>query len=207
MLSPAAYERLATDGVLRAEPHLVDPDFRDAYDWLGRQAVQRIPGARGCYPIWLWANIARHDLIASFRRDSRFGDSGVLVTCLIERERCLLSAFDPWHFVLNGWWLTPAPRGADAHNPAALAEWERRADREDAAAEARLAGTDADLRDFRTWPADLREDLERSWEHIFEIDAYPADEYWQATVEELLASDVVAVARPIRLLRWRRSGR
>lgn len=32
------------------------------------------------------------------------------------------------------------------------------------------------------WPPERRREVERSWEHIFDLDAYPSNEYWQATV-------------------------
>lgn len=58
---------------------------------------------------------------------------------------------------------------------------------------------------FKEWLRDLRADAEHSWARIFDLDAYPDDEYWQATVEEVHVADVISAVRPIRWP-WSRRG-
>jgi glutathionyl-hydroquinone reductase len=47
----------------------------------------------------------------------------------------------------------------------------------------------------RDWPADLRAEIEQSWEHIFDRSNYGRYEVWQATVHALHAEDVVEAVR------------
>jgi hypothetical protein len=47
----------------------------------------------------------------------------------------------------------------------------------------------------RNWPADLRDEIERSWERIFDRDSYGPHEFWQATVHALHADDVMEAVR------------
>lgn len=204
MLSPAAYAVLATDGVLRCDPSLIDEDFRTAYDWLCQQARQRVRGARGVYPIWFWAQIRRDDLLLNVRHAARYDRGSVLITCRIQRSRCLLSAYDDWHCALNLMPLVPVPPGVDPDSDAAFEDWEREHD----AVHERLDGRlrDAGLQrtaPFREWPSELRREVAHSWEHLFDIDAYPRNECWQATVEEVHASDVTTAVRPL-VLPWKR---
>jgi hypothetical protein len=205
MLSPAAYEVLATEGVLRADPALVDNAFRDAYHWLMGQARRRVTGARGVCPIWFWARIRRRDLLLDIRHAARHEPGSVLITCRIPGARCLLSAYDDWHSVLDPGPLVPLPPGVTPDDGSAWAAWTARHDAAWEDLDRRLA--EASLprtAPFGSWPADVRADLERGWEHIFDLDGYSDGEYWQATVEEVHASDVVTAARPVPLPSLRR---
>lgn len=192
MLSPAAYRVLATDGVLRCDRAHADPAFHDAYQWLIEQACHRVPGYGGGYPIWFWAQTNRRDLLCNVRQMARCTPGSVLVTCRMPRSHCLLSAYDDWHAVLNASPLVPWSAEADTEDEDAWAAWSARLgdeyDKRDRALE--RAGVPRNG-PFRAWPADLRAEIGRTWEHVFDLDAYPIDEYWQATVEELHAADVV----------------
>lgn len=100
---------------------------------------------------------------------------------------------------LNGsplvpWPTTVPPSSAESEE---RARWERSHDAAYDRMERELAAAGAPRRLISAWPADLRAEVERGWEHIFDLDAYPPDEYWQATAEELYADDVVSAVRPI----------
>lgn len=199
MLSPAAYAVLAAKGVLRADRTVVDPGFAEAYAWLRAQAKRRVPGATGRYPIWFWAQILPSDLLVNVRHAARYEPGSVLVACRIPRERCLLSSYDDWYCVLNGSPLVPwpTPTRADPADADEWARWERRLDEAYDRMDRALAAAGVPRQPVSGWPAGLRAEIERGWEHIFDLDAYPPDEYWQATVEELRADDVVLARRPI----------
>jgi hypothetical protein len=77
------------------------------------------------------------------------------------------------------------------------ARWERRLDDAYDRMERELAAAGVPRHSISGWPPRLRAEIERAWEHIFDLDACPPDEYRQATVEELRASDVVCAVRPI----------
>lgn len=51
---------------------------------------------------------------------------------------------------------------------------------------------DAPVRD---WPADLRAEIERSWECILDRGNFGQFEFWQARVHALYAEDVVEAVR------------
>lgn len=202
MLSPAAYRVLVTEGVLRAHASLIDPFYVEAYDWLRDQARRRVPGAVGHYPIWCWAQIHRSDLLRNVRWTARLEPGSVLVVCQIRRERCLLSAYDDWHSVLNGSPLVPWPTAAHPELDEAerWTRWERCLDEAYENVDRQLAEAGVPRQPVSGWPAGLRESIGRGWERIFDLNAYPPDEYWQATVEELHAEDLVAAVRPVRWL-------
>lgn len=202
MLSPAAYRVLATEGVLRAHASLIDTFYVDAYDWLRAQARRRVPGAVGRYPIWCWAQIRRSDLLHNVRSTARLDPGSVLVVCRIGRERCLLTAYDDWHSVLNGSPLVPWPTVAhpDRDDAERWARWERCLDEAYEDVNRQLAKAGVPRQPVSGWPTGLRKSIGQGWEHIFDLDAYPPDEYWRATVEELHADDVVAAVRPVRWL-------
>jgi hypothetical protein len=69
--------------------------------------------------------------------------------------------------------------------------WEKASDELDA----RLADARVRAAPVRDWPADLRAEIERSWECIFDQGNYGRYEVWQATVHVLHAEDVVEAVR------------
>ncbi|MDQ0618668.1 hypothetical protein [Arthrobacter globiformis] len=48
---------------------------------------------------------------------------------------------------------------------------------------------------YRHWPADVRRELEDSWEFMLDPANYGRYESWQATVHSLRADDVVEAVR------------
>jgi hypothetical protein len=87
---------------------------------------------------------------------------------------------------LQGRRQLPGESEDDAFN-----RWEKASDELDARLED--AGLRAAL--VRDWPADLRSEIERSWECIFDRGNYGRYEVWQATVHALHAEDVVEAVR------------
>lgn len=171
-------EELLATGRLAPDPANASSDYTQAYAWMLRQMGKRLP-TTGEAAVWLWAKIRREDLLQHVR-----GYSGqVLLTCRVPRERVLLSHYADWHSVLNGF---PNYRELpDESEEAADARID--ADREDFYARVDAAGLHC--QDLRGWPADLRAELEATWEMIFDEGRYGRAAYWQATVHELRAED------------------
>lgn len=177
-------EELLATGRLVPDPANACADYTQAYAWMLRQMGQRLP-TTGEAAVWLWAKIRRTDLLEHCRAYS----GQVLLTCRVPRERVLLSHYADWHSVLN-----TAPNYRDLRGE------------DEAAADARIdalhgdfyarvdaAGVDED--DLSDWPAELRDELEATWETIFDPAWYRRAVYWQATVHELRSEDVVEVVR------------
>jgi hypothetical protein len=103
---------------------------------------------------------------------------GVRLTLSMGPERLLLSDFEAWHCVLNGWFLSLD-------------------DEEDAAGNARLPIGPSDLGALQ--PA-LNAEMHRSWERIFDLPLIARsgwsngdDQRIQGVCEQILLSDVVRV--------------
>jgi len=100
-----------------ADPDLIDPDFKKAYDWMVKQMSKRIgplrvpstyparPQFRGgyglveCYPMWAWCPtplLSAEDLTAHIEADDSF-----VIELEVPPSQVLLSCFDMWHHVLN----------------------------------------------------------------------------------------------------------
>jgi hypothetical protein len=181
----AAAEQLRSTGRLRAERRHQTPDFADAYEWMLKQMAKRLT-TDGDTAIWLWARTTRRELVNAVCR-AEAGD--VLLTCLIPRERVLVSHFTAWHYVLNRWLLiarenNETPTGFDAR--AGQLEEEFRV---------QLDSAGLWNAPISEWPAALRERIEESWLAIFEVDRLEPPHFWQATVHELRAEDVIRAVK------------
>ena len=175
-----AFETLLTEGTLRPDPALAERDYGDAYDWMYRQMAARLPTS-GPGALWLWARIRREELVSDCRR----AKGQVLLTCRIPRERVLLSHFMEWHIVLNrGLGIRYLPGESDA---VTFARWERMS----GDFRARLKAAGAQDGPIRDWPAELRAEIEQSWECILDQENYGRFECWQATVHALHVDDVI----------------
>ena len=105
---PAAiWDLLLTKGVYRCDSSQIDPDFRDAYDWLAGKMKERIglPPKGVEYPVWAWYIQNWKHVKPDLRRERWcYGNGGKLFACIeieVPDEDVLLSDFDNWHCVLN----------------------------------------------------------------------------------------------------------
>jgi hypothetical protein len=180
-----AVDALITTGTLRPDPALAEADFAGAYAWMYRQMRERLPtGGNGA--LWLWARTRREHLVSCCHH----ARGQVLLTCRVPRDRVLLSHFDGWHSVLNRG-LGMLPRLPGESEDDAFARWEKASDELDD----RLEDAGVRAAPVTDWPADLRSEIERSWECIFDRSNYGRYEVWQATVHALHAEDVVETIR------------
>ncbi|WP_171042457.1 DUF3841 domain-containing protein [Sinomonas gamaensis] len=179
-----ALQELLDTGRLNPDPARAMEGYDDAYAWLLSHMEKRLP-TRGNGMVWLWAKIRRDDLIHNIR----YSDGKVLLTCRIPRERVLLSQYDDWHQVLNE---SPNILSLPGETPD---EYEVRIEGIYDDLHARLKAAGAHRVPISAWPEELRLEVESSWEAIFDPANYTRRRYWQATVHELLAEDVVEAVR------------
>ncbi|NDU74873.1 DUF3841 domain-containing protein [Actinomadura sp. DSM 109109] len=179
-----AFDALLTTGTLRPDANLADDEFADAYDWIHRMMAARLPTS-GEGALWLWARTRREHLVAACRQSR----GQVLLTCRVPRERVLLSHFDEWHLVLNK--CLGMPRRPGESEDDAFTRWEQTQD----AFDVRLRAAGMRAAPIREWPADLRAEIEKSWECILDRANYGPHECWQATAHALHADHVVEAVR------------
>jgi Domain of unknown function (DUF3841) len=111
---PEVWELLRTRGAYAAQAHHISPAWRHAYRWMRTQMLRRLGDATavGQMPVWAWRCWRGQERL---RPDLRCGGHlpagahGVLLTLQMTASRVLLSDFELWHYVLNGWYL-PAGR-------------------------------------------------------------------------------------------------
>ncbi|MFE4227034.1 DUF3841 domain-containing protein [Arthrobacter sp. NPDC056886] len=135
--------------------------------------------------LWFWAKIRRQDLVDLCRQSA----GEVLLTCMVPRDRAMLSHFGDWHSVLNESPLAPEIPGESDE------ELEARLNRMFDDFEDRLRAAGARDLGRPHWPEDLRAEVEQGWESILEPGNYGRFGSWQATKHELRADDVVGAVR------------
>lgn len=189
------YEHLLTGASWTANPFAgeepADDVFLRAYDWLAGQmrSYGRHPEDRATqYPVWAWywwAGLTRPkpDLRTASLRNWGNGGPNVLLTLDIPEDRVVLTDFDAWHWVLNYWYLG---QSAEAE-----------------AFEARCEAVGPSY--YREKPlanADLHNELQASWRHIFDVETAgrlleiaPSKNCVQGTFWELHPGDVVDVVQ------------
>lgn len=175
-----AFEELQSTGKLKPDTSLAEPHFEDAYGWMLRQMASRLP-TTGDGALWFWARIHRRDLVDL----CKCSPGSVLLTCRVPRERVLVSHFGDWHAVLNGSPHVPDLPGESEEDY--VARLERIFDE----FEVRQKAAGVPRQPIRDWPADLRADLERTWEHILDPSTFCRSDTLQATMHVLHNEDVV----------------
>jgi len=97
-----AWENFNKTGALRADGRRVQRHDLDSYRWMMEQMQRRLPVYRGRFPVWAWYK-PKPDL-----RGTGFlppGVKGFRIEFVVPAARVLLSDFNSWHHVLNGWYL------------------------------------------------------------------------------------------------------
>lgn len=179
------YEQLVKEGVTYCtKPAWGDEDnFVYAYHWMAEQMRKRIgePPIEGIeYPLWAWYQYdsAKKNKPPRSPKDVSEGVSAYMEIEIPEDE-VLLSDFDDWHSPLN--------RGP-------VRNWKeiwKKIDLQD-----KIAGRSLDLMDY---PQDLRQEIEDSWEGIFELDIrekgvrHKRNKSIQATFWALYPENIVSV--------------
>jgi hypothetical protein len=104
-----AYAALIRCGTMVGEPdHSPYPDFAEAYRWLAGQMRDRIceppPHAHRDWPVFSWHS---HEGMEPVRYDIEHPeqDGDLLVGFDVPEGAYMLSDFDDFHFVLNGWYF------------------------------------------------------------------------------------------------------
>lgn len=116
--SITAWERFQRQEFLRGDGRRVEAYFRYAYKWMAGQMLLRLPAVPGAnFPLWGWyrwngASRAKPDLRAAGHLEK--GAPGIRIKLEIPQEQVLLSDFDAWHSVLNGWYLSVSEEDDDA---------------------------------------------------------------------------------------------
>lgn len=152
-----------------------NPTFTNAYEWMRRQMQQRSLSPQGQYPVWFYCRVSRETL----REHAQYSEQSVLLVCRFAVTRILLSDYHAWHHVLNDWYLNDTADNIEA--------WF-------AAMEQRLGTPLGNHENSLAWPIEIRREIERSWERIFDIQhwlrSYP-DSIVQGVVAELYRQDVI----------------
>lgn len=179
------YEQLAKEGVTYCtKPAWGDEEnFMYAYHWMAEQMRKRIgePPIEGIeYPLWAWF---QYDSAKKNKppRNTNIVPEGLSVYMEIEipEDEVLLSDFNDWHLPLN--------RGP-------VRNWKKiwkKIDMQD-----RIAGRSLD---FMEYPQDLRQEIDNSWEGIFDLDRrekgvkHKCNRSIQATFWALYPENVVSV--------------
>lgn len=175
------YRKLESKGVLLADGRRCDRYFRAAYQWMTAQMRHRLPPSRGRFPWWGWCRYEKHRAKPDLRAGGylRKGQQGARIELELADDEVLLSDFNDWHYVLNGWFL--------ADNEA-----------EDGRFEQELEELGHKL--FDPYPEFVRAKILASWERIFELrggdpvwGTRPLRQSTQATFWELRLKDVTDV--------------
>ena len=181
------YNQLQREGIAYCtKPSLGDDaKFVYSYHWMAEQMRRRIgePPVEGLeFPLWAWYQYVSAKKRQPPRRPLYIPEgTSAYMEIEIPDNRVLLSDFNCWHAVLN---------------QCALADWKRidkKTDPLDKAAGRYL--------DFMEYPLEIREEIVKSWEAVFDLNRRDKDvgrthrrnRSIQATFWALLPEDVVSV--------------
>jgi hypothetical protein len=103
-------ESLAAGRTWYARAERIAPHWQHAYRWMREQMRGRLgpPSFGSQFPVWIWQQWrgqARPRPDLRCRGHLPRGVHGARIELEIEAERLLLSDFELWHYVLNGWYL------------------------------------------------------------------------------------------------------
>lgn len=152
IISEDGYIMLQERGYLTGYARRAWRHHLSAYRWMATQMVERIgrsPG-RSSYPLWAWRSWngkPRPDLRSGGHLPA--GTKGYRLAIDVPDEEVLLSDFELWHHVLNGWYLALAEEDSDAF-------------------EAALKEARAPI--YAPYPEPFHSRAVESWEHIFDVD-------------------------------------
>lgn len=109
-MDAAAYRSLNENGYVIGSPeHSTFPDFAEAYAWLADVMADRIgPAPQHAHPRWPVFSWHLHNGLDPVAYDAvmEYEDkTGLLVGFDVPDDLCVLSDFDDWHYILNGWYL------------------------------------------------------------------------------------------------------
>jgi hypothetical protein len=184
--TPDAVEQLCNTGTLTPDPGLVYAYRHEQDKWMSKQMTARL-STTGVGILWLWAQIT-HKRLVEFCGSP---PGQVLLTCQVPRERVLVSNYVGWNAVMDRT-LAPTPPAPGESQSDALTRQKAASNLLDA----RLRGAGVQCgAPFEDWPADLRAEVEQSWEGIFDHRAYGPQEEFQATVHMLHIEDVMNMVR------------
>lgn len=178
--SEDVWRQLQRQGVHYTHPqYLQGSDFNttflNAYEWMRRQMHKRGFNPENHYPVWFYTRVDRKKL----QEHATQSEQSVLLVCRFVAPRVLLSDYYAWHHVLNDWYLDHTAVNVEAW----FTEMEQR-----------LGMPLGNHENSLSWPTEIRLEIERSWERIFNIQhwlrVYP-DSVIQGTVAQLKLSDVV----------------
>ena len=153
-IQPTAWWRSLRSGrVLHGDGRRICSHFRPAYRWLMRQMATRVPGYRGCFPVWVWES-PKPDLRHAGHLPR--GEAGARVELEIPHSRILLFDFETWHCVLNRWHLSLSWRES--------LDWDRR-----------IKGLDQ----YRApLPEPFESELQATWDRVFDLDRLRRTKLW-----------------------------
>lgn len=178
-----AYEVLVRDGVLVGDSTRAWEQFQEAYAWMSRAMEdRRVPGPSDGM-VWLWPNPTRRRI----RSHAKQASGDVLLTVCVPREWVVISEFADWHFALNRMLHVPQRLGESYE------AWDARWSRVWGQFKARVG--DLGRRPTAEWPPELRDEIESSWEAIFDPATWQPDSTLQATMRSLRTEDVVRAVR------------
>jgi len=115
----AVFEKTLRLGYINGDGRRVFAWHRDKYRWMASKMVERGIVKKPLYPVWAWHTYygrrRQPDLRCSGLRAS--GTAAVCVEFEIDDGAVLLSLYDMWEWVLNGFYIPDNPEDPDDDEP------------------------------------------------------------------------------------------
>ena len=161
--SAGAFGTLCATGVLRPDPALAEPLFADSYEFMYRQMAARLhQRERRAMAVGAYHPQGSRELLPSLARERAADLPGSPRAGAPVKRDGMASCPESG---LGEMPMLPGESGGDA-----FARWEKASDAFEARLEA--AGVERLSTPVRDWPADLKDEIERSWERIFDRGSY-----------------------------------